>query len=332
MIVDAHSHGLHGGYLEQLAEAGRSWGRKTVDHMRQLSLKIPHLLDVGLRVDDLERFGADLQVVTPPLGCDAALSSGDIAVQLAVARVINDNMARLQEDSKGRLVGIGNVPIGAMEQGGRQELERAITSLGLRGVNVFTTINGKPLDLSEYEPFWTCASEMNVTVYTHPLEQPGRPYEMIYDVPHTFGWPYETTVMLARLVFSGVMERHPNLKIVAHHLGGGMIPFFMERIIDSNDPNGVAPYKDTTLSRPLFDYFSRFYYDTAGGCGGPGIKCAYEVFGANQLIFATDNPYGPGGAGGRLESDPKVIRSLGFPAADTEKILSGNARRILALD
>lgn len=79
--------------------------------------------------------------------------------------------------------------------------------------------------------------------YLHPFPQPGRPSEADYDITHTFGWPYETVIALTRLVFSGIMERHPRLKIVSHHLGGGMIPFFMGRVLETNDQSGVYPDK-----------------------------------------------------------------------------------------
>lgn len=330
MIIDGHTHGMHGAYLDQVAVAGGSRTRKGVDSIRRLAALIPQYLDVGLRVEQLERFGIDLQVVTPPTKVDPNMAE-DVATKLALARAVNDNMARLQEDSKGRLVAAASVPIGIMEQGGRQEMERAVKTLGLRAVNLPTTINGKPLDSPEYEPFWACAEQMNVAVYTHPEQQPGRANEMKFDLPHTFGWPYETTLMLATLVFSGLMERYPNLNVVSHHLGGGMIPFFMGRVIETNDPTASDESRVIQLPKPLFDYFSRFYYDSAVGGSAAAIKCAYEVFGANQIIFATDAPHGPKKGLGRLETYPQLIKSLGLPEADTEKILSGNVRRILNL-
>ncbi len=332
MIIDAHTHGMHGGHLEKILDLGGDWTRKGVDRIRKSSAFTPQYLDVALRVAQLEKYGIDMQVVTPAHKLDANLFPGDAATQLALATAINDNMARLTDDSKGRLMAAGNIPIAAFDESGKRELERAVKVLGLKAINLPTTINGKPLDLPEHEAFWAAVEEMNVPVYIHPLEQPGRSYEEFFDLPHTFGWPYETTLALARLVFSGVMERHPHLKIVSHHLGGGMIPFFMDRISETNDASSSPNRSIAPLSKPLFEYFRLFYYDTAVGGSAAAIKCCHEVFGAGQIVFATDSPHGPQQGLFRLESYPKLIKSLGLPETDKEKILAGNAIRILNLD
>jgi aminocarboxymuconate-semialdehyde decarboxylase len=332
MIIDAHTHAMHGASLDRIAAAGGTWAKERVDRVREMATFTPQHLDMALRVEQLERYGIDMQVVTPALRMDANLFPGDVSARLALAAAINDNMARVMEDSKGKLLAAGNIPIEAFDTGSRRELERAINTLGLKAINLPTTISGKPLDLPEYEPFWAAIEEMSVPVYFHPLAQPGRSYEDLYDLPHTFGWPYETTIALSRLVFTGVMERHPKLKIVAHHLGGGMIPFFMDRIIESNDATGLTDRKIAPLPKPLFEYFRLFYYDSAVGGSAAAIKCCHEVFGADQIIFATDCPHGPKQGLYRLETYPGLIKSLGLPAADVVKILSGNARRILNLD
>ena len=215
---------MHGDSLDQIRTMGGDWTRRRVDKMRERGKEFPQELDVNVRVAQLERYGIDMQVVTPAVRTDANLFPGDAAARLALAAAINDNMARLMEDSKGKLVAAGNIPIGEFNEKVRRELERAIHSLGLKALGLPTTLEGKPLDLPEYEPFWEAAEAMGVPVYLHPLDQPGRSYEELYDLPHIFGWPYETTLALARMVFSGSMERHPRLKIVSHHLGGGMIP------------------------------------------------------------------------------------------------------------
>ncbi len=331
MIIDAHTHAMHGKYLEQIKVIGGDWTKRRVDKTREYALTVPQYLDVALRVEQLEKFAIDLQVVTPSLRFDANLFPGDAAGRLKLAAAVNDNMARLMEDSQGRLIAAGNIPIGSFDGESRRELERAIKVLGLKAINLPTTIDGKPLDSPEYEPFWTAVEEMDVPVYLHPLEQDGRHYEKLYDLPHTFGWPYETTIALARMVFTGLMERHPRLKIVSHHLGGGMIPFFMGRIVESNDPTGTEGRDIAPLPKPLFEYFRLFYYDTAVGGSAAAIRCCHETFGAGQMVFATDAPHGPKKGLYRLETYPALMKSVGLPPADEEKIFSGNARRILNL-
>jgi predicted TIM-barrel fold metal-dependent hydrolase len=331
MIIDAHSHGVHPSYFDQLRTMGGQWGRKVAERELEHVRSTPQYTNVTVRVEQLDRYGIDMQMVTPSVPLDVNVFPGDVTTQLSLARSLNDGMAKLMDESKGKLVAAGSIPIMHFEKIGWQEMERAIKILGLKAINLPSNINGKPLDLAEFEPFWAHAEQMGVAVYIHPWPQPGRPYEADFDLPHVFGWPFETTITLARLVFSGIMERHPNLKIVSHHLGGGMIPFFMGRIMESNDPTGTGESMGPSMPRSLFDYFSRFYYDSAVGGSAAAIKCACEVFGPDQIVFATDGPHGPGKGETRLASYPGLIRSLGLSQTATEKILAGNARKLLKL-
>ena len=334
MIIDAHTHGIHGGYLEGIADVGGEWTRKLIVRTKEQHKDRPQYFDVALRLEQLKKYGIDMQVVTPGIGMDIYLFPGDAKARLAYAKAINDNMAKLMEDSKGTLLGIAAVSLLHFEEGGRQEMERAIRSLGLKGIAVPSHVEGRPLDSPEFEAVWALATEMDVPVYIHPqhaVSSAGRTYEAEYDLSHHFGWPFETALMLARLVFSGVMERHPTLKIMSHHLGGGMVPFFWGRILETYAPEKQQRLIGRVMPKPLFDYFSLFYYDTAVGGSAPAIRCAYDVFGADRLVFATDAPYGPKGGEGRLETYPGVVRSLGLSDADNEKIFAGNARRIFNL-
>ncbi|MFC2056426.1 amidohydrolase family protein [Chloroflexota bacterium] len=337
MIIDAHTHMTHKSFRTWLAETGGAEGKRRAARMREMAQQRPHSVDVGQRLAQLDRNNIDFQVVTP--GGGGGLSrADDVASALAMARVKNDGMARLMEESKGRLISGGTVPLTGFEQGGGEEMTRAIKDLGLKAITIPSHIKGKPLDVPEFEPFWAQAAEMGVPIYIHPsppAQHRDRIYEGEYDLSHNFGWPFETTLALSRLVFSGIMERHPTLKVVGHHLGGGM-PFWWGRTNESYDltnPQHKTQVEaiSQVLSKPLFDYFSLFYYDTAVGGSASAIRCAYEVFGADRLIFATDAPNGPGSGEVRLATYPNIIRSLGLPESDNRKVFSENARRMLNL-
>jgi len=336
MIIDANTHMFHRTYLVWLGEQGGAWAKKSLARVQEAVRCRPHRIDVGERLAQLDRNGIDLQVVAPTGG--ELYVTDDSAEQLAMARIINDGMARLMEESKGRLIGGGTVPLTGFEQNGGKEMTRAIKTLGLKAITVPSNFKGKPLDVPELEPFWAQAAEMGVPIYIHPTppeRHRDRSYEAEYDLNHNFGWPFETMLALSRLVFSGIIERYPTLKIVGHHLGGG-IPFFWGRTNETYDLTNVSHTAeneaiDRVLSKPLFDYFSLFYYDTAIGGSASAIRCAYEVFGADQLLFATDAPNGPGSGEVRLATYPNVIKSLGLPELDNRKIFADNARRILNL-
>jgi len=333
MIIDAHTHGLHGQYLDPMERAGGEWLKKSLAYLRSVTLNKPHFFDPVLRVEMLDRHGIDLQVVTPGHHVECNSLPEDAPVQLGLARAINDNMARLMEASKGRLVGVGGIPLAGFEKGGSKEMERAIQELGLKAVNIPTHARGTPIDHPAFEPFWAKAVEMNIPVYIHPLDPfdpSGRPYETDYGLTYNFGWPFETMLAVSRLVFSGTMEKYPGLKIVSHHLGGG-IPFAWGRIQETYVPERQKRFMGRVLPKPVFDYFSRIYYDTVVGESAPAIRCAYDVFGPERIVFATDAPFGPGTGEDRLANYQKAIRSLGFPEADNEKIFAGNIRRGLNL-
>jgi predicted TIM-barrel fold metal-dependent hydrolase len=340
MIIDAHTHGMHGKYLDQLADPGGDWAKRAIVSLQERAKERPQWIDVDLRVQLLDKYGIDLQVVTSVPVMDSNILPGDAPAQLAYARALNDNMARMMEDSKGRLLTIGTIPLSSFEQGGRQEMERAIKSLGLKGVNLPSNINGKALALPEFEPFWAHVAEMDIPVYIHPLNTAqNRTSERDYVIFHSLGHPFETALTLCRLVFSGVIDRYPTLKIVNHH-GGGMIPFFLGRInetyLDRIDDTYATENKkrrtDLVMPKPLFDYFSRFYVDTAIGGSVPAIRCTYEAFGADRLLFATDAPNGPDKGEQRLADYPNILRSVGLSKAENEKIFASNARKLLKLD
>jgi predicted TIM-barrel fold metal-dependent hydrolase len=285
-------------------------------------------MDAKLRVEQLDRNNIDFQVVTPQWDFDANLLD-DAKARLAYARSVNDNLAIMIEEGKGRLIGVGTVPLEDYENGGRQETERVIKELGFKGMFVSSNIRGRAIDLPEFEPFWAHIVELDIPILIHPIDVASscRPYEAEFDLMHNFGWPFETELALARIVFSGLMERYPNLKVVGHHLGGGL-PFFWGRTSETyNDEKG----KVVDLPKPLFDYFSKFYYDTAVGGSAAAIRCACDVFGVNRIVFATDSPFGPGSGEIRLATYPQVVKSVGLSAEDNKKIFEDNPRKLFRL-
>ncbi len=332
MIIDCHTHGMHGKHLDAMAKIGGKWFETLMVEARSKWPKKPGYMDVKARMEMLERNNYDYQVVTPQWTFDSNLYPLSQRNRLAYSRALNDNMAHLGEDSKGRLLPIGNVPLEDFENGPRQELERAVKTLGLKGVFISSNLRGKPIDAKEFEPFWASVEKLKVPVLIHPcdaIKGTFRPYEDQYDIMHNFGWPYETEIMLARLVFSGIMERYPNLIIFSHHLGGGL-PFMFGRTMETF--SGRLPEKiGYDLPKPLPEYFRKFYYDTAVGGSSAAIKCTREVFGLDHIVFATDAPFGPGSGEMRFATYPKVIKDCGFSAADNEKIFSGNARKLFGI-
>jgi predicted TIM-barrel fold metal-dependent hydrolase len=331
MIIDGHSHGFHGKYLNKLVDLGGLWVKQFIDSEIKIAQDRPQYLDVDLRVEWIKKFNIDYQVITPACTLDVNLFPGESSIRTALVKEINDNMARLMEDSKGKLITMGTVSLVDFERSSK-EMERAINGLGLKGISLYSHVNGIPLDAPEYESFWAKVNEMDVVVYIHPknaLTHPGNNYFYDYGLDSLFCWPFESTIALSRLVFSGLMKRYNNLKIVGHHLGGAMIPFLWGRIMETYEMRNRK--MGNMINENLADYFSRFYYDTAVGGSASAVRCAYEVLGADKLIFATDAPHGPKHGDSRLETYPGVIKSLGLSELENEKILAGNVRKLLKL-
>jgi len=220
-----------------------------------------------------------------------------------------------------------------------QEMERAIKTLGLKGVSVASNINGKPLDLPDFEPFWASAADMGIPVFIHPNDPAGstdRSYEAEYDLIHNFGWPYETTIAMARLVFAGIFDLHPNLKIITHHLGA-MLPYFegragfgLDQLGSRTDDPDDAQALGRLRRRPL-DYFRMFYGDTALFGAIPATECGLAFFGADQILFGTDMPFDPEKGPGFIRETIRCIDRMRASAEEKTKIYEGNARRLLKL-
>ena len=332
MIIDAHTHMMHKANLEEFEKMGGGWAKKKVEMLSELIRQKSAMVDVSQRLGFLERAQVDMQVVTPVHFVYASDMPEEIETKAKVARIVNDGMIRLMEESKGKLIAVGTVPLENYEKYGKRELERSAKN-GMKGVAIVTHWYGKPLDSPEFAEFWAQVSALGLPVILHPADpvaSTGRPYEEDFDLMHNFGWPFETILALSRLVFSGTLEAHSNLKIVSHHLGGG-IPFLWGRIEETYAPDKQEKLLGRKLKKSLRELFSLVYYDTAVGGNASAIKCAYDVFGADRLVFATDAPFGPGSGEERLTSYPNVVRSLGLTEEENDKIFSGNISKIFNL-
>jgi len=214
-------------------------------------------------------------------------------------------------------------------------MDRAINQLGAVGVQTYTNINGLPLDEPGFAPFFARMAKHERPIWLHPTRTAAvRDYESEaksrYEMWWCFGWPYDTSVAMARLVFSGLFDRHPDLKIITHHLGG-MIPYFDGRVgpglevlgsrTTDEDYSGVM----SSLKRPHMDYFRMFYADTAMFGSTTALQCGLDFFGSDHVVFATDAPLGP------IRKTVAAINHYGLEPKTRAAILSENARKLLRL-
>jgi uncharacterized protein len=302
--------------------------------------QLPALLDVDARLALLDEFPGLQQILSlanPPI---EHLAPPDQTPDLA--REANDLLAEVCNRHPGRFPGfVAALPMNDVEAA-LAEAERAVTTLGARGVQMFTNVLGVPLSAPQFRPLFAAMASFDLPVWIHPIRGPQTPDYATEsasedEVWFMFGWPYETTACMTRLVFSGLFDEHPGLKIIAHHMGG-MIPFFSGKIklgfsqifFGTAADNPLAAKRG--LKRPPLDYFKGLYADTALGAEVHALRCGHAFFGTSHALFATDAPFDAEKGRGLIRDTIASITALGLPAPETEAIFEGNARRLLRLD
>jgi len=221
-----------------------------------------------------------------------------------------------------------------------KEMERALDQLGAFGVQIYSNAAGKPLDAPEFLPLFQEAVRRDIPIWMHPARGADFPdyqteTKSLYEIWWTFGWPYETSVAMARLVFAGYFDKLPNLKIITHHMGG-MIPYFEGRVGYGWDQLGKRTSDVDYISllksmkkRPV-DYFKNFYADTALFGAGPATECGFEFFGLENVVFASDMPFEPA-PGLYARETIKCVEALDLTKEQKDKIYRGNAEKLLKL-
>jgi uncharacterized protein len=302
--------------------------------------KVPMMTDLDERFRVMDMFGPDycqvLSLAAPPL---EAVAEPEKALELS--RIGSDSMADLCEIYPERFPGfIGTAPI-SNPDAVVEESRRAIEDLGAVGMQIYTNVHGKPLDLPEYEPFFAYMAEAGKPVWMHPARTQAFPDYLSedrseYEIWWTFGWPYETSAAMARMVFSGLFDRNPGLKVITHH-AGGMVPFFEGRVGPGWDQMGartsdrdLAPAR-TNLRRPHLDYFRDFYADTASFGSRKAIEHAIEFFGEDHVLFASDAPFDPEGGPMYIRETIRILEEMDISDALRAKLFEGNATRMLGL-
>ena len=304
-------------------------------------LHVPVLWDLDQRVRMMRRFSNYKQILTLSLPAIEYLAGPDESP--ALARVANDGMAEIvaahpeQFPAFVASLPMNNVPA-ALE-----EMDYAINRLGARGIQIFSNVNGRPLDEPEFFPiFERCVKKYDLPIWLHPTRTskfPDYPTETKskYEIWWLFGWPYETSACMARIVFSGMLQKLPGMKIITHHLGA-LAPFFDERIRLGMEQMGTrTPDEDYValrkrLGKSPLEYFKMFYGDTSVNGSAPAIRCGLDFFGANRVLFGTDCPFDPQGGPMFIRENIRAINSLGLKDAVRRKVYYGNAVRMLRLD
>jgi uncharacterized protein len=333
MIIDIFNHFMPRAYLDRLAQL-------IPGHVATTAFpRLATLVDVDARLrllDGFSDFAQVLSLANPPL---ELVGLPDVTPELA--RIANDALAEICRAHPDRFPAfIAALPMNNMDAT-LIEIDRAISDLGARGIQVFTNVAGRPLSDAQYRPLFRRMAEHDLPVWVHPMRGPDFPDYAAEKLSHdeiwfSFGWPYETTACMTRLIYSGLFDEMPSLKIISHHMGG-MIPYFPGKInlgfrqifFGTRENNPVA--EESGLKKRPIEYYRMLYADTALGGEAAPTRCGHAFFGSSNCLFATDAPFDAEQGRGLIADTIRGVGELDLPKQELDRIFAGNARALLRL-
>ncbi len=288
---------------------------------RQEQDRTPNLTDLALRLRDYDAMGLHGQIVSPAPGqCDY-----DVPPEAAIraVRLINEGIAAIAAQAPDRiLAALGTVPLRAGGAEAAAELDYAMRTLGLKGVEVLAHVGDRELSDPDFEPFWAKAEALGAVVFIHPngFTEPRRFAR--YYFSNVIGNPLDTAIALHNLITDGILERYPRLKILAAH-GGGFLPAYAGRM---DHAWGARSDARGTLPKPPSFYLKKIYLDTIVFTSNQ-LESLVELSGADKILLGTDYPYDMG------EYDPlgHIASVASFGDAERAAIAGGNARTLFGI-
>jgi predicted TIM-barrel fold metal-dependent hydrolase len=334
MKIDIFNHVMPVKYLDMLKQHSKDPG--IVKRMASLRM----LWDIEARVQMLEQWPDLQQVLTLAVPSPELVGGPDLSPELA--RIANDGMAEMVARWPKKFPAfVASLPMNNIPAA-LEEMDRAIGQLGARGVQVCTNVNGRALDEPEFYPvFERVTNKHDLPVWMHPVRSAtradyvGEPISK-YEIWQVLGWPYETSVAMARMVFSGLLERLPNLRLITHHCGA-MIPFLAGRCetlwAQLGSRSAGENYEEVLkrMSKKPIEYLRMFYADTVLGGSSSALRCGLDFFGADKIVFASDCPFDPEGGPMFIREGMRSVEDLNLSDEDKRKIYFGNAIRLLRM-
>ncbi len=324
MKLDLHTHYYPPAYFERIRASGGDFafatdpaGRTIIKYRGARFFGVtPPMSDPARRLEDMDRVGIDVEVVslsTPNV------FFADERSQAGVAREVNDAYAELVARHPKRFRGFASIPMDDPDAA-LKELHRALFDLKLSGVILLSNVRGRALTAPLYRPFFEEASRLELCILLHPMLPANADAFGEYVLGPLVGFPFDTSLAVARMCFDGLLRDCPGIRWIVGHLGGA-IPYLMERL-----DNG---FRDFAECRAKIDelpstYLKRLYYDTVS-FSAPALKMARELVGADHMVMGSDYPH----LLGSIDRAVTSIEGLDIPAAEKERIFSGTALTIL---
>lgn len=327
--IDVHAHCVPQEVINQLAADSRRFGIVMVERDGRRRVVIagktdagplhPGLTDMRRRLSVMDATGVDVQVLSSWIDLTAYALPPDVGARYA--RMFNEALVSSAAEHPRRFVTLCTVPLQSPEVAAA-ELRHAVAELGMAGVEIATTVAGRDLDDAGLDPFWAAAEELRCLVLLHPCASLAGRGVGRYFLGNLVGNPAESTIALGHLVFGGVLERHPDLRLCAVH-GGGFAPYQAGRWDHAyrGDVRGAAAH----LTRPPSEWLSRLYYDTV--LHSPrSLQLLVDTVGVEQVVLGTDYPFEMG------DPDPlaTIARVTGLAEDERRQIRAGNLLGLLS--
>lgn len=277
------------------------------------------MTDFDLRLVDMDRMGVDVQVISP--SPTQYYYWADEALARNICDVQNLHIARYQRLHPDRVRGLGAVSL-QHPQLAVEQLKHCVKELGLLGIEISSTFNGQDISDESLEPFWAAANQLGCVVFLHPLGTSLGDRVATHYLSNIIGQPLETTIALSKLILNGVLDRYPDLRILAAH-GGGYLPSYLGRLTHGVD---VRP-ETSTPKHPPRHYLERIWFDTLI-YDPASLRHLINTVGIDRLLVGTDYPFDMG------DYDIHRLISAVPEITDRERemILGLNAARLLGID
>ncbi len=331
MKIDIFTHVMLPRYKEAIYKYADKFATE-----RAVQDRRPILTDYEGRLGKLEPYEDLVQVLSATMPPVEEVADAKEAAELA--RMCNDEIAEVvAKYPKKYIAAIANVPLNNIDMA-LKETERAIKDLGFKGIQIHTRVNGKPPSTDEMMPLYELMVKFDLPIWIHPMRSSNQPdwaaetasFNQLFSI---YGWPYDTTAAMVRLVFAGIFEKFPTIKFITHHCGG-MIPYFSDRAIVhyNNGLERLGTKYFPGLTKHPVEYFKMFYADTAlNGNSNKALECGLAFFGEDHMLFGTDMPYDVENGGYSIRETINGIEKMNLSEATKNKIYEGNARRLLHL-
>ncbi|MBN8935749.1 MAG: amidohydrolase [Rhizobiales bacterium] len=333
MRVDAYTHFIPTRFYKEVmsSSAHRDIGKRMMG--------VPSIYDVKKRLKVVDKFKDYCQILSYPMPPFEMMTKNGRQAE-EYAKIVNDGFAELCAKYPDHFPGwVAQAPMSAPDAGVR-ESARAM-KMGALGVQIYTNVAGKPLDDRKFTPFWRAMNKTGTPVWMHPSRSArfadyAGEAKSKYEIWWALGWSYETAAAMSRLVFSGIMDKYPDLKIITHHFGGivpmleGRIGYGWDQIGARTSDEDLQKLKKSLKKKRPLDYFKEsFYTDTAVFGGKPATECGLAFYPTDKIVFASDCPFDPEKGTFYIRETLRILDSIDMSNAKRKAIMYGNLEKIV---